>query len=426
MKVFSMFDGVGGFIIGLNNADPQYFETIYSNQYEPGKKSQDAFEVGVYRFPNMEHIPTDVALIPNEKFIEMKDNGVEMIVGGFPCQDYSVARSKKNELGIEGKKGVLFWEILRATEYIRPKYLVLENVDRLLKAPSSQRGRDFAIMLAAFNKLGYSVEWRVINAAEYGRGQRRRRVFFFVFRNDLELGMRLDAEYEGVDKKNFDTYSKYIFEEGLFATQFPIKAYPVKKRTAFNELDEDIATISESFSDGKFWNSGIMRHGYYYSADTEPLGDETPISLGELLIPEAEVNEKYYITGEKLEKFKYLRGAKKINRLSADGHEYVYSEGGMSEYDDLALPGRTMLTSEGTVNRSTHLLNINGRYRTITPIEAERLQDFPDNWTKYKQLSSGEIAEVSDKMRLFFMGNALVTGIVTRIANGIKVFDELE
>ena len=169
-----------------------------------------------------------------------------------------------------------------------------------------------------------------------------------------------------------------------------------------------------------------MRHGYYYSADTEPLGDETPISLGELLIPEAEVNEKYYITGEKLEKFKYLRGAKKINRLSADGHEYVYSEGGMSEYDDLALPGRTMLTSEGTVNRSTHLLNINGRYRTITPIEAERLQDFPDNWTKYKQLSSGEIAEVSDKMRLFFMGNALVTGIVTRIANGIKVFDELE
>ncbi|MDU7144885.1 MAG: DNA (cytosine-5-)-methyltransferase [Veillonella sp.] len=150
-----MFDGVGGFIVGLENSSKEVFQTLYSNQY-------------LYRFPNMEHIGTDVALIPNEKFEEMKQNGVDMIVGGFPCQDYSVARSKKNELGIEGKKGVLFWEIIRATEVIKPKYLVLENVDRLLKAPSSQRGRDFAVMLAAFNELGYSVEWRVINAADYG------------------------------------------------------------------------------------------------------------------------------------------------------------------------------------------------------------------------------------------------------------------
>jgi len=82
---------------------------------------------------------------------------------------------------LKGKKGVLFWEIIRATEIIKPKYLILENVDRLLKAPSKQRGRDFAIMLTAFNNLGYSVEWRVINAAEYGRSQRRRRVFFFVY-----------------------------------------------------------------------------------------------------------------------------------------------------------------------------------------------------------------------------------------------------
>ena len=175
MKIFSMFDGVGGFIVGLENSSKEIFKTLYSNQYEPSRKIQDAYEVGLYRFPNMEHIGTDVALIPNEKFEEMRKNGVDMIVGGFPCQDYSVARSKKNELGIEGKKGVLFWEIIRATEVIKPKYLILENVDRLLKAPSSQRGRDFAVMLAAFNELGYSVEWRVINAADYGRAQRRRR-----------------------------------------------------------------------------------------------------------------------------------------------------------------------------------------------------------------------------------------------------------
>ena len=112
-----------------------------------------------------------------------------------------------------------------------------------------------------------------------------------------------------------------------------------------------------------------------------------------------------------------------MTRTSADGHEYIYSEGGMSEYDSLELPGRTMLTSEGSVNRSTHLLKIDGKYRLITPIEAERLQDFPDDWTKYKLNSKGEVVEVSDRMRMFFMGNALVTGIVTRIAEGIKSID---
>lgn len=420
MKVFSMFDGVGGFIVGLNNADPIYFETLYSNQYEPSRKTQDAYEVGCYRFPNIEHIPTDVALIPDEKYKKMRENGVDMIVGGFPCQDYSVARSKKNEMGIEGKKGVLFWEIIRATKNIKPKYLILENVDRLLKAPSNQRGRDFAIMLGAFNQLGYSVEWRVINAADYGRAQRRRRVFFFVYRNDTPWANKIDKEFEVGDEKTFDTYKSYIFEKGLFAQQFPVKSSPIKKRVHFNHLAEDLAEISDNFKDGMMWNSGVMRHGYFYTADTEPLGNEQPITLGDIVVPENEVPDNYYITGDKLEKFKYLRGPKKLTRTSADGHEYIYSEGGMSEYDSLELPGRTMLTSEGSVNRSTHLLKIDGKYRLITPIEAERLQDFPDDWTKYKLNSKGEVVEVSDRMRMFFMGNALVTGIITRIGNGIK------
>ena len=423
MKVFSMFDGVGGFIVGLNNADPIYFETLYSNQYEPSRKTQDAYEVGCYRFPNIEHIPTDVALIPDEKYKEMRENGVDMIVGGFPCQDYSVARSKKNEMGIEGKKGVLFWEIIRATKNIKPKYLILENVDRLLKAPSNQRGRDFAIMLGAFNQLGYSVEWRVINAADYGRAQRRRRVFFFVYRNDTPWAKKIDKEFEVGNEKTFDTYKSYIFEKGLFAQQFPVKSSPIKKRVHFNHLAEDLAEISDNFKDGMMWNSGVMRHGYFYTADTEPLGNEQPITLRDIVISENEVPDSYYITGDKLEKFKYLRGPKKLTRTSADGHEYIYSEGGMSEYDSLELPGRTMLTSEGSVNRSTHLLKIDGKYRLITPIEAERLQDFPDDWTKYKLNSKGEVVEVSDRMRMFFMGNALVTGIVTRIANGIKSID---
>ena len=430
MKIFSMFDGVGGFIVGLENSSKEVFQTLYSNQYEPSRKIQDAYEVGLYRFPNMEHIGTDVALIPNEKFEEMKQNGVDMIVGGFPCQDYSVARSKKNELGIEGKKGVLFWEIIRATEVIKPKYLILENVDRLLKAPSSQRGRDFAVMLAAFNELGYSVEWRVINAADYGRAQRRRRVFFFVFRNDTKWGKRLYTTYEAKFSKDTNIeerlaqYQNYIFKDGLFGRQFPVEGTAVKKRIHANQLVGDIAEVSETFNDGKFWNSGLMTNGYYYTIETNPIV-ETPITMGKIVVPEETVDAKYYITGDKLEKFKYLRGPKKLIRTSADGHEYTYAEGGMSEYDSLDLPGRTMLTSEGSVNRSTHLLKIDGKYRLITPIEAERLQDFPDDWTRFKLNAKGEVEEVSDRMRMFFMGNALVTGIVKRIGDELQKIDKI-
>lgn len=430
MKIFSMFDGVGGFIVGLENSNKEAFQTLYSNQYEPSRKIQDAYEVGLYRFPNMEHIGTDVALISNEKFEEMRKNGVDMIVGGFPCQDYSVARSKKNELGIEGKKGVLFWEIIRATEVIKPKYLILENVDRLLKAPSSQRGRDFAVMLAAFNELGYSVEWRVINAADYGRAQRRRRVFFFVFRNNTKWGERLHTKYEAkfsekaTIEERLAQYKNYIFKDGLFGRQFPVEGTAVKKRIHANQLVGDIAEVSETFNDGKFWNSGVMTNGYYYTIETNPIV-ESPITMGGIVVPEETVDEKYYITGDKLEKFKYLRGPKKLTRTSADGHEYTYAEGGMSEYDSLDLPGRTMLTSEGSVNRSTHLLKINGKYRLITPIEAERLQDFPDDWTKFKLNAKGEVEEVSDRMRMFFMGNALVTGIVKRIGDELQQIDKI-
>lgn len=424
MNVLELFAGVGGFRIGLENANPDYFRTLWSNQWEPSRKSQDAFEVYNYHFPDSENINISIADITDEQFAEMN---ADMIVGGFPCQDYSVARSKKNEQGIEGQKGVLFWEIIRATRIIRPRFLILENVDRLLKAPSKQRGRDFAIMLTAFNNLGYSVEWRVINAADYGRSQRRRRVFFFIYRNDIPFAHQMDQRFEEQEQV-FDEnrYDDYIFHEGLFATQFPIMNTPVKKRHVYYELPEDIVEVSDNFS-GTVWNTGVMRHGRYYSIDTAPNYDGKPITLGEILQNEEEVPEKFFINDPaKLEKFQYLRGPKRIERTSADGHTYIYSEGGMSPTDDLNLPGRTMLTSEGTVNRSTHFLHVNGKYRLITPIEAERLQDFPDNWTALKRLSDGTVTEVSDKMRMFFMGNALVTEIVRKIAEFIVEIDIAE
>lgn len=429
INVLELFAGVGGFRIGLEDSNPQKYITKWSNQWEPSRKSQDAFEVYDYHFPDSVNINENIEEIPDEVFAEMNP---DLIVGGFPCQDYSVARSSKGELGIQGKKGVLFWQIIRATEITRPKYLILENVDRLLNAPTKQRGRDFAVMLAAFNQLGYSVEWRVINAADYGRAQRRRRVFIYVYRNDLPWAKKLDEKFEqGVQKNLFNEesvlknrYEDYVFKEGLFARQFPIENKVVKGRHTAGILSDDIVDVSDNYSNGKMWNTGVMRHGVFYTYHTPPIKEE-PITLSEIIQDETAVDEKYYLTEERIEKFEYMRGAKKIKRTSADGHNYTYSEGSMSPYDSLDLPARTMLTSEGSTNRSTHLLYINERYRFLTPLEAERLQDFPDDWTKFKKNSADETKEVSNSMRLFFMGNALVTGIVKRIADELEKIDTI-
>ncbi|WDU52842.1 DNA (cytosine-5-)-methyltransferase [Taylorella equigenitalis] len=419
LKILELFAGVGGFRVGLENSDPNYFKTLWSNQFEPMRVSQDAFDVYDYHYPDSENLNIDIGKITDKQFSAMD---ADLIVGGFPCQDYSVARSKKNELGIEGKKGVLFWEIIRATKIIKPEYLILENVDRLLKAPSKQRGRDFAIMLSAFNSLGYSLEWRIINAADYGRSQKRSRVYIFVFRNDskyfknCKVFKRLNEE----DSKSVIHANSQLKEDGLFAKQFPVKPDTNKNRISYGNLSEDIVQVSNNFT-GSFWNSGIMTHGKFVSLDTTPNYSGKKLTLRDILLDEERIPDRFYVSEkEKIEKFKYLRGPKKIERTSSEGFKYMFSEGGMSETDDLDLPGRTMLTSEGTINRSTHFIKVGNKYRLLTPIEAERLQDFPDDWTRFKITSSGEVVEVSDKMRMFFMGNALVTEIVKLIGDYLK------
>lgn len=397
LKVAELFAGVGGFRLGLENTKYKKFNITWANQWEPSTKIQHAFNCYNEHFKTGTHSNVDIAEVTNE---EMSQTKADVVVGGFPCQDYSVARSLKGELGISGKKGVLFWQITRFIQNTYPKYILLENVDRLLKSPSSQRGRDFGVMLATLNELGYDIEWRVINAAEYGYPQRRRRVFIFGYRRNMKYAVEMTKTSE----KNI------IYKEGLFARAFPIKNIPNKKRENIIELPEDIVDVSDYFS-FQFWNSGLMRNGVIHTIDTLPIIEE-PTTLGEIL--EENLDEKYILNNERLEKFKYLRGGKKIKRTSASGHEYWYSEGGMSPTDDLDKPGRTMLTSEGTVNRSTHIVKVDDVVRMLTPKEAERLNGFPDNWTN----------TMPERNRYFTMGNALVVPIITRIGNEIERIDE--
>ena len=423
MNVLELFAGVGGFRVGLEKASPT-FKTLWSNQFEPSRKSQDAFEVYNYHFPDSENWNEDISTISDERFSALSGK-VDLIVGGFPCQDYSVARIKKDEKGIEGKKGVLFWEIIRATKLSNPKYLLLENVDRLLKAPSKQRGRDFAIMLRTFADLGYGVDWRVINPADYGYGvdwrvinpadygwcQRRKRVFLFVYRKDTTYF-----------KKQWGLEDFGVGTSGIFESTHETKSGVVKDRALSFTLPEDIVEVSDSFST-QFWNSGSMIEGKVVTKELEPYYDGASLVLRDVLEPPSDLSDSLYLSEDTVDKFRYLRGAKKFERTNFEGFTYTYSEGAMSLVDSADLPSRTLLTSEGAISRTTHLLEDSKGYRLLTALETERLQGFPDNWTKGK-LSKGKEVGVSDTCRKFFMGNALVVEVVENL--GKYIADRLE
>ena len=404
MNVLELFAGVGGFRVGLEKASPT-FKTLWSNQFEPSRKSQDAFEVYNYHFPDSENWNEDITTISDERFSALKGQ-VDLIVGGFPCQDYSVARTKKDEKGIEGKKGVLFWEIIRATKLSNPKYLLLENVDRLLKAPSKQRGRDFAIMLRAFADLGYGVDWRVINPADYGWCQRRKRVFLFVYRKDTDYFKQ---------QQTLEDFG--VGSSGIFESTHETKAEIVKDRALSFTLPEDIIEVSDSFST-QFWNTGGMIEGKVVTKELEPYYDGASLVLRNVLEHPSDLSDSLYLSEDKVDKFHYLRGAKKFERTNSEGFTYTYSEGEMSLVDSADLPSRTLLTSEGAISRTTHLVEDSKGYRLLTALETERLQGFPDNWTKIK-LSKGKEVVVSNTRRKFFMGNALVIEVVENLGKYI-------
>lgn len=404
--VVELFAGVGGFRVGLNNIksfdkngkaiENRDWKFVWANQWEPSTKVQHAYECYRTRFgdecSNEDINQVDKTTIPNHS----------LLVGGFPCQDYSVARSLSNEKGIEGKKGVLFWDIADILKAKKPPFVLLENVDRLLKSPSKQRGRDFGIMLRTFSNLGYNVEWRVINAADYGAAQRRRRIFIFAWKKDTKYNKSLS------DSSQYDL----AFNKGLFAKNFPVEIKSDKLEVYTKDLSDykDTVDMTTNYK-GDFKNTGSIVNGIVYSVKTTPI-TENPITMRDIRQEDGDFS-KYILTGERLEKFQYLRGSKRIERTKPNGEKYYYSEGAMSPYDSLDLPGRTMLTSESSVNRSTHIIpdKETGKLRIITPIEAERLQHFPDNWTNTR---------MPENRRYFMMGNALVTYIINRLENSLS------
>ena len=403
IKVVELFAGVGGFRLGLEKN--KQFEVVWSNQWEPASKAQHASDVYVNRFGSDGHSNKDIETVPTS---EIPDH--DLLCGGFPCQDYSVASTLKNSKGLIGKKGVLWWSIHRilSEKKNKPKLLLLENVDRLLVSPSSQRGRDFAVMLKSLDDLGYAVEWRVINAGEYGMPQRRRRVFFLGYLKDSTIYNEL-AE---------DTQENWILKTGVLAKGFKNSFEGEASTFSF---DGDLVNVSNNFNGGGgkslFKNSGVMINGEVYTCRTKAVHKGIRgVTLGDVL-ENGKVDDEFYIDKSSLPKWDYLKGSKKEKRVTADGFEYNYAEGAMIFPDDLSKPSRTIITSEGgaSPSRFRHVVKTKYGLRRLTPIELERLNMFPDDFTK--------LEGITNSRRGFLMGNALVIGIISKI--GLKILQKL-
>lgn len=423
ITVAELFAGVGGFRLGLDGYQdsnhPEWtlpaagpYKTIWANQWEPPGTKARQFAARCYEthFGPNSVINQDIHEVLNEYESGQRDiPAVDMVVGGFPCQDYSVARPLSAARGIEGKKGVLWWDIYHFLQIQLQKdasnarWCMFENVDRLLKSPATQRGRDFAIILSCLATLGYSVEWHVVNSAEYGFPQRRKRVYIVAERNACwDLDSRL--------------------EDGIMSEAFPMET----PREVFGfEIPKDPYEATLHFNEQRtktspFLDAGVMQGFQVRTCKISETYAGPRATLGDVLVPEQSVPEEFYVPSDQLSRWEYLKGAKHEPRTSKSGHQYIYSEGSMAFPDPTDRPSRTILTGEGGTgpSRFKHVIQTSdGRYRRLVPDELDNLQGFPTGWTN---------TGMTNGQRAFCMGNALVVGIPHRIGEVIARRTSLE
>lgn len=400
IRVVELFAGVGGFRVGLERASTRY-ETVWSNQWEPSTKRQDASLIYCRHFGQQGHANVDIASVAAESV-----PASDLLCAGFPCQDYSVATTLQRAGGLAGRKGALWWQIYRILEEKgeeRPAYLMFENVDRLINSPAQQRGRDFAIILWSLARLGYVVEWRVINAASYGMPQRRSRIYMLGYRRGTQLAPQSLVAGDWHD---------WTLDRGVLAKAFACEEkaehYPASFKVG--ELGVDaLAARARGGARSPFQNAGLMADAQVYTLAVAPRYDGPRVTLGDVLAPDGAVPDAFYISPKDVPKWEYAKGSKSYERINrATGFAYRYSEGAMAFPDDPSRPSRTVVTGEGGAgpSRFKHVVRSrDGRYRRLIPLELERLNMFPDHYT----------AGASDSRRAFLMGNALVTGVVERI-----------
>jgi DNA (cytosine-5)-methyltransferase 1 len=209
---------------------------------------------------------------------------------------------------------------------------------------------------------------------------------------------------------------KFVTQEGILARALPV-ARSVENAAVVN-LEDPADAISRSFNKGsgksQFLNAGVFFANKAYTYKTLPNYKGSKKVLADVLQDDSLVPKEYFVDQTRIAEWEYLKGAKTIERVhKASGTAYNYAEGKMAFPDLITNPSRTILTGEGgtSPSRFKHIIKTKKGYRRLTPVELERLNGFPDGWTAF----GVDANEISDVRRAFFMGNALVVGLIERV-----------
>jgi DNA (cytosine-5)-methyltransferase 1 len=440
--VVELFAGIGGFRIGLEKANDKY-KVVWSND-------NDKYASAIYRYHwndgtmhECDIRTVDAATIPDH----------DLLVGGFPCQSFSIAGKRG---GFEDTRGTLFFEIARIVRAKRPSYLWLENVKGLL---SHDEGNTFATIISTIDELGYDCQWQVLNSKNHGVPQNRERVFIighlrgtnrpqvFPFtdsdRQDNELqrglvigaitGRRGNSQSDG----DYIVESKGQVQKGL-------------DRKGFTDIAH---SIDANYTKGLSKRAQCERTMIFVGG---VMGDKN-----QMWLEDGKENSRNFPQGQRVYSPEGISA-----QLTAQGGRWGAKTGLYAIYDDYNSKFRkdglsgTLTRNVGTeTNRNgqkvvmvAQSLQTDGQLRSgtswgtdkpqsarnirrLTPIECERLQGFPDNWTKYgrtgdyeinsethrkNKVNPNQIITISDSQRYKCCGNAVTTNVISDIAERLK------
>lgn len=407
----STFAGIEGFGAGFEAAG---MKCLWQIEKEP-----DCRSVLARHFPHA------------ERFDDVRDVGrhnlkpVDIITGGFPCQDLSVAGKRA---GLSGERSGLFYELVRITDELRPMFLVWENVPGLI---SSDDGRDFARVLRALDDIGYSGAWTGLDAQWFGVAQRRRRIFGVFARGDigaarcaeiLSLGSRLRRDTP-TRRKAGERVADHLT---VGANQYSgFNGEPVECRVAHtlkaagHDASEDgmgrgVPLVVGSISGGAHPGG----HNGQDDANVIAVKIDNTQSNGWGVLEDG----TSHTLGGSTDAVAFTQNTRdEVRIINGDGEitGALAAEPGMKQQNYLAFierrrnGGRTVetqediayaLTNPGDGGRSdSRQIASSMGVRRLTPRECERLQGFPDDWTLYG--ADGEV--ISDSARYRMLGNAV-------------------
>ena len=360
MKAVSLFAGVGGFDLALERNGAEVVATVENDKH--------AQKVLSNRFPNTK-VLGDVKDVRGKQLFELGFNSDGVIVGGFPCQDLSVAGKRR---GLAGERSGLFFEVARLLDETKAKWFILENVPGLL---SSNGGRDMGIILGALAELGYGIGYRILDAQFFGVPQRRRRVFIVGCLGD---DGRTPAKILAIAESR----SRYLAE-----SKQQRKNSSRKTSERFNKVSALMARDSKGVGNQYVEDNKLIVFDPHRSDGARIQGD-TVNTLTSMM----------GTGGNNTPMVAYPMHGAMIGRKDTAGP-------GGSGFQDENKPSYTLTASAQAIHGVVTVEESNSLVRRLTPIECERLQGFPDNWTEGQ----------ADGHRYKQMGNAVAVPVVNWI-----------